>query len=276
MSFKSLHTGLVLCGLSLVSHAQIALPTGGGVQLLLPENENGKKPVRQPAQKADSKEVPDWALGLARLPLHERQMYMDAFRNARACYVNHELMLCESYLNTCEMIFSGNPNVWLIRAGVMLESDQFEAALPWLQKAEAVIPNDRVLLLDYTHAFIALKRWDECAERAEQLIILMPNTRDFHLRQSAVFRKYVALLYGGKQDKAAEIAKELSPMDDSPLYYFTQAVQKLHAGNPAAAREDVDRANRIFSGIPELSFYNKTYSLLDPRDPNDELDLLKP
>lgn len=268
--------GVILCGLSMICHAQLLLPTGEGGQLLLLEDEDGKKAKREskPDVQVDDKQAPDWVLELVKLPLQEREAYITAFKNARLCYTKQELMLCESYLNTCEMILSGNPNVWLIRAGVLLESKQYEPALLFLQKAEEVIPNDRVLLWYYMHAYIALKRWDECAVRAEQLIIQLPNHRDFQLRQSVIFCKYIALLYGGQSEKAAEIVKELSPMDDDPLYYFTQAVQKLRAGSLVAAQDDVERANRIFSGVPELRFFNKTYSLLTPRNPNAALKLL--
>ncbi len=229
--------------------AQSNLPTGG----LLPA---GKQTEQKP-EAAPVDEIADWLKELSNLPAESRAMYAAAFQEAKKCYAQGRLIECESHLNTCETFTRSNPNVWNLRASALISQKRFAEAEPLLTKARLKNPQDAVARLSLSLLYLATQEFDKCMAETDELIDEIRYRDMMQLTRSLTFRKFLCLIMQERMDEAKALVSEIGPMDDSPLYYYSQAVFAYVKGDRQGALRELNAADSIYRSIGYLSGYKQ-------------------
>ncbi len=225
------------------------LPMGG----LLPSgNEAEKKPEAAPVD-----EIADWLKEVSNLPAENRAMYAAAFQEAKRCYSDGRMAECEAHLNTCEIFIRSNPNVWNLRASVMVAQKRFDEAKPMLDKVRLKNPQDAVARLSLTLLYLGTQEFDKCIAEVDELIDEIRYRDMMQLSRSLTFRKFLCLVMQERMDEAKALVSEVGPMDDSPLYYYSQAVFAYLKGDRQGALRELNVADAIYRSTGYISGYKQ-------------------
>ncbi|MBQ4613679.1 MAG: tetratricopeptide repeat protein [Akkermansia sp.] len=247
------HTYLTLLAFAFLPHmafAQGVLPTTGFDS----EEETQKEKEKQ--------EVPDWVIELSNLAEEERNTYLNAFQAAKIAYASNRLAICESHLNTCELYFTKNPNVWLLRASVCINLGQYDKAKEYIDKVSQVDPDNKVIKLNLSLLHMAEGNYEMAISETDELLRQFDvSAATFGTRRSLTFRKFLCLLMLERQAEAKELIAPITPLDDSPLYYYAQAALRMYDGSPTAATRELNTADTIFAKDGHLPSYKQNLIL---------------
>ena len=197
--------------------------------------------------KAPAQQLPDWLIEFSNLPRLEREQYLRAFNNAKRAYQQGQWVASIGYLADCEMLFRGNPNVWNLRACCLMEQKFFDEAATELERVRKALPNDPVTAMNLANMHMALGRYRESISTLHELRRLLPYEAPQDLLYVLDFRELICHVMLGQQQEAKQLIAGLSPISDTPLYYYSQAVFALAEGNRMEASRHLRTASSIFS-----------------------------
>lgn len=201
--------------------------------------------------------VSDWVKELSNMPKESRSAYAEAFKQAKSCYAQGRLVECETHLNTCELYTRSNPNVWNLRASVLISQQRYTEAEPLLLEVRRFNPQDSVCRLSFSLLYLGSGRYEQSIEETDQLIDDIKYKDMMQLTHSLMFRKLLSLVMLGRMDDARAVVAEISPIDDSPLYYYSQGVFALVEGNRRQAMREFNTADAIYASMGYLNGYKQ-------------------
>lgn len=205
--------------------------------------------------------MPQWLIDFSNLPRLEREQYLRAFNNAKRAYQQGQWVACIGYLADCEMIFRGNPNVWNLRACCLLEQKFFEEAEAELERVRKALPNDPVTTMNLANIQMARGHYKESIATLNALRDLLPYETPKELLYALDFRELICHTMLGQRQEAEKLVSNLSPISDTPLYYYSQVVFALADGNRMEASRYLRIAGSIFSKGNTLVPYQRTLQL---------------
>lgn len=205
-------------------------------------------------------DLPAWLLKFSNLTQEEKSTYIQTFQEAKADYVRGEWVSCEMRLNSCELIFPDNPNIWNLRCSVLIELGRADEAAAELERARAELPRDSVTLLNIANLHMLRKEYETGIAHIAELLETIPYAEE-ELRDSLTFRSFLCYLLLGQESAARELVKDKGPMDDTPLYYYSQAALHLLKGDRKAATADITTASRIFAKLGTTITYQRALNL---------------
>lgn len=201
--------------------------------------------------------IAEWVVELSNMPRASREAYTVAFQTAKKCFSAGRMAECESHLNTCELYTTKNPSVWNLRASALVAQKRFDAAAAELDKVREQNPLDSIARLNYTLIYMGKAEYEKGIEECDSLIEDIRYKNMEQLSHSLMFRKFLCLIMLERVDEARELVADVSPVDDSPLYYYSQGVLSLVAGNRRAAMRDLNTADNIYKKTGYLSGYKQ-------------------
>lgn len=211
--------------------------------------------VQQQVQPAE------WVRELSNLPPEQRALYTEAFSKAKQAYARGSLAECDSYLNTCELYTTRNPNVWNLRASVLISQRKFDEALPLLERVRSENRQDAVACLSFSLLYLGVGEYSKCLEETSALIEALRYSNMEQLVYSLRFRRMLCYIMLGQEAEARSEVADIGPLDDSPLYYYSQAVFSLLAGDRRAAQRDMNAADTIYAGVGYIPAYKQALEL---------------
>lgn len=191
--------------------------------------------------------LPQWLVNFSNLPRNDREQYLRAFNNAKLAYQQGQWVACIGYLADCEMVYRGNPNVWNLRACCLMEQKFFDEAAEELQRVRKALPNDPVTVMNLANLHMARGHYQESIHTIRELRDMLPYETPQDLLYVLDFRELLCHMMLGQENEARELVKGLTPISDTPLYYYSQAVFALAAGNRIEAARNLRMVNSIFS-----------------------------
>ena len=87
----------------------------------------------------------------------------------------------------------------------------------------------------------------QCIDILHGIIHSLPDLDFQPLKDILTFRIYLCHLMLGEQDKAKGLVRHLTPLSDTPLYYYSQAALHISRGKRNQARQDIQAADSIFA-----------------------------
>lgn len=231
--------------------AQNTLPTSA--LPLEDDSKGGESDKRQAA-------VPLWLQELSNLPSEQRKLYTNSFAKAKAAYASAKLAECESHLNSCEMIYQGNPSVWSLRASLYIAQRRFDEAEALMEKVVKEQPEDSITAFNRSLLSLGRGDYERCVEQTSELLEKVRFLEGMQLQHSLKFRLLLAYLMLGQKDKAEKLVADVTPLDDSPLYYYSQAAFAIYRGDSATAAKEIATADRIYRGEKYLLSYKQNLS----------------
>lgn len=239
---------------SLAASAAVELPSTS-----LPVVPTEPAPAAAPEQDDYAiEDVPNWVNELSNLPPQKRQLYINCFDAAKRAFSRGALTQCEQYLDECEAIFNKNPNVWNLRASVQIAQKRFDDAEQWLAKVREAAPDDVVSTLNYSLLYLGSGRYEQAITECDNLLLDIKYKEKMEgLRHSLLFRKFLCFIMMDKQDEAKALVADVTPMTNSPLYYYSQAVLAVVAGDRDTAIREMTAADSIYRSDPYLATYKQ-------------------
>ncbi len=203
------------------------------------------------------KDLPAWVVELSNIPKDQREKYIRNFTYAKEAYKESKWLECLGYLNSCELIFDKNPNIWNLKAGSLIEQEQYKEAEALCLRAQEYDPKDSVVLLNLSSIYLATGEFQKGYDMLASILKTLHPERQKDLYNIMLYRQFLCLIMMDKQEEARKLVAHTRPMDETPLYYFSQGTLYVVAGDRARAKGELDSADRIFVGYPLLRAYHK-------------------
>lgn len=213
------------------------------------------------AQSADFQHLPDWLITFSNLAREDRAVYLELFNEAKAAYAQGEWVTCITRLADCELIFEGNPNVWNLRACCLMEQKYFNEAEVELQRALQAAPQDPVTIMNVANLQLAQGKYRESLQTLAKLRSDLPDETSQELLYVLDFRALLCHLMLGQPEKARELVKDLNPMSDTPLYYYSKAAFAMAEGNRIEAARNLQIVRRIYAKGSAAEPYQRSLNL---------------
>lgn len=203
---------------------------------------SGDKP-----KEMNAEQLPSWLVTFSNLTKEDRQKYLLGFSRAKQAFQKGDWNGCILEITNCEIIFNENPNSWNLRLSCLIELKDLEHADEYLKKIKEVLPNDPVTLLNIANLHLVRGEYESCITELNNIIRGLPYDTDEELINIMRFRIMLSHLMLGNADQAEAIISGLTPLDDTPLYYYGKAALNIFHGKRQEAMMDVNSANNIFS-----------------------------
>lgn len=204
--------------------------------------------------------VPLWLQELSNLPAEQRQLYTSSFAKAKAAYAAAKFAECELHLNSCEMIYQSNPSVWSLRASLYIAQQRFDEAESLIEKVIKEQPDDSIAAFNLSSLSLGKGDYKRCIEQTSELLEKIRFHEDMQLQHSLKFRLLLSHLMLGQKAEAEKLVADVTPLDDSPLYYYAQAAFAIYRGDSAAAAKEIATADRIYRSEKYLPSYKQSLS----------------
>lgn len=217
-----------------------------GAILLMPITQAQSEAAAGAAGK-QTESIPGWLMDFSNLPRNDREQYLRAFNNAKQAYQRGQWVACVGYLADCEMIFRGNPNVWNLRACCLMEQKFYDDAAVDLERAHKALPHDPVTTMNLANMHMARGHYQQSIDTLQELRDMLPYDTAQELLHVLDFRELLCRVLLGQEKEARELVKEVTPISDTPLYYYSQAVFALADGNRIEASRNLRVVGSIFS-----------------------------
>lgn len=205
--------------------------------------------------------LPQWLVDFSNLDRNDRERYLRAFQNAKTTYQQGQWVACIGYLADCEMIFKGNPNVWNLRACCLMEQKFFEDAAEELKRVRKALPHDPVTVMNLANLYMAQGLYQQSIDTIHELRDMLPFETPKDLLYVLDFRELLCLAMQGNIEEARALVKGLTPVSDTPLYYYSQVVFALASGDHMEASRNLRVVNSIFSKGNALVPYQRALEL---------------
>ncbi len=214
-----------------------------------------------PEQNAALEEMPAWLISFSNLPKEKREEYVTRLNQAKQAYHAGKWVDCIAYLAECELIMTGNPNIWNLRASCLMEQKYFEEAEAELNRVLAAMPGDQVALMNQANLFMATGRYTQSLQILNSLRDALPLDADAELHNVLAFRAMLCYLMLGQEKEAKEQMKHVSAMSDTPLYHFGKGACALSRGDRQEASRQIHLAEMIFANNKAYIPYQRSLAL---------------
>ena len=209
--------------------------------------EDATVPQGEQQKEMNTENLPMWLVEFSNLPRKDREKYLQGFARAKEFFQKGDWHSCILEITNCEIIFNKNPNSWNLRLSCLIELKDLEHADEYLAKVKEAAPKDSVTLLNIANLHLVRGEFQECITEMNNIIRTLPYDTEEELINIMRFRILLSHLMLGHEDQAEAIIKGLTPLDDTPLYYYGKAAINIFHGNRREAMMDVNSANNIFS-----------------------------
>ncbi len=214
--------------------------------------ENGPPQEQQEASGAAASDdacakLPPWQTALNKLSQEERTTFIASFNHAKAAYDSEQWVACLSLLNDCDFIYAEHPDVRNLRACALLACDKLDEAETLINRSLELNPNDDVALMNQSELLMLRADFRHCISVLERLRTLHPGNNNRTLHDAFTFHQLLCHLMLRQEMEARALVTNITPMTDSPLYYFSQAAFCIYKGDSQGALAPLRSASAIYS-----------------------------
>ncbi len=193
-----------------------------------------------------SPNLPDWVVKFSNLSQSTRDEFTRQFNIAKAAYQRQDWSGCMNQLDKCENIFAYNPNVNVLRVGCLQELGLYQKALDIVLAHLKENPTDQVGIYHLSSIYLAKGDYQQCIDVTTPMLMNISMADDLKFRDLLNFRIFVCKLRLNDEEGAKEIVKGCSLLDDSPLYYMSQAALALYKNDRIQASANLKSAQKIY------------------------------
>lgn len=220
------------------------------------EEEDDFRPAPK-TEKKDEEQVPEWLAQLSNLPRAQREEYITHFAQAKASLAQGDWVNCDAELTSCEFIFNKNPNIHNLRVVCYIEQKRFDAAEEEMAKARKLLPDDATTLVNLASLHMAKKNYNVCITEITEVLDDTRHIISQEVSDILIFRVFLCHLMLGEVQQAEEWVSTLTPLSDTPLFYYSRAAICLYLRDAAGAQRDLQSAANIFSASGRLVPYQR-------------------
>ena len=211
--------------------------------------------------EGEIRQLPRWLMEFSNLPRETRTRYINTFNLAKQAYRDGRWIDCISLLVECEIIQRGNPGVWNLRASCLMEQKFFDEAAAELERVLKQEPENQVALMNLANMHMACGRYTESLSLLAELKEMLPYETQQEVLNILDFRALLCHLMQGKEATARALVQHLTPMSDTPLYYYSRAAFALAQNDIRTADYCQRVASQIFASNRATEPYRRALEL---------------
>ncbi len=212
---------------------------------------------QSPTPEEELAKLPPWQAAFARMSEENRMAFALAFSKAKAAYGAEQWTHCLALLNDCELIYDGSPNVWNLRACALLATGELDEAESCIKRSLEVNTEDYVALMCQAELLMLRRDFRACIPLLERLRNQHKGEEARPLHDTFAFHQLLCHLMLRQEMEARALVADLTPLTDSPLYYFSQAAFCVYKGDSNGALEPLRSATTIYGNGGATSSYRK-------------------
>ncbi len=201
--------------------------------------------------------LPPWEAAFARLSKEQRLTFATIFAKAKQAYAQEQWAVCLSLLHDCELIYANSPNIWNLRSCALLKSNDLEQAEFNINHALELNPEDSVALLNQADLLMMRRDYRNCISTLSKLRSAYSGEGQQQMHDIFAFRLLLCHLMLRQEMEARAIVAGLTPLTDSPLYYFAEAAFAIYKGDSNAALDPLRAATTIYGNGGVTASYRK-------------------
>lgn len=179
------------------------------------------------------------------LPEAKRNEFAKHLGEATRLFNDKRIFETMEELDKAEAIFKDSPEIYNIRGSCLIEMRSFPKALAQFEKARSYAKENPSIDFNIAEVYFVTKEWKKGSDLFEKILKVMPegNTALTRLME---FKILLCKKKLGLKDDVAALVDKYDYLDDSPYYYYVQAMLAYDAKDLIKAEEWLARANRIF------------------------------
>lgn len=213
------------------------------------------------ADNGEILQLPKWLVEFSNLPGEQRTLYINTFKQAKQAYHNGQWIDCITLLAKCEIIQRGNPSIRQLRASCLMEQKYFDEAMAELEILQKEQPDDALTHMNIAQIHLACGRYEESLKQMSQLREMLPYDTSQEVLDILTYRALLCYLMMGQPEKASSLVVDLSPMADTPLYYYSRVAFALVEKDFKEAEYYENVATRVFANNRAYEPYRRTLEL---------------
>jgi len=200
---------------------------------------------------APQKEKPKrpFEIAFSNLPEAKRNDFIGKINESARLFNEKRVFEALDKGNEAMSIFPENPDLLNLLGACQVEFRNFDKAMEYFKKADALNPNDPRIFFNIAELNFVTKNWEEAELNLTKGLKLLPSDsrgEDLQLSRLIEFKLLLTKLKLNKGAEAASMVKKYNYLDDSPFPYYAEAAIHFSEGREIEAEAAMARGNRIF------------------------------
>ena len=206
---------------------------------------------------AEAPEITPAQQAFLNLPEEARKKHGEIFNEAVRLFQQKRIFETLEQVYEAKKVFDSNPDLMNIEASCYVEIRNFERALEIFKKAEELSPDNPSIKFNIAEMYFVMKNWQEAHDRFTALMAKVPEG-NLALGRLVEFKILLCKIRLGKKEEAFALANKYDFQDDSPFYYYANAVMAFEDKDMVKAEEWLQMGTRVFQNPAYLSPWHDT------------------
>lgn len=216
-----------------------------------PATENKPGGAAQPQQLAPNQQA------FLNLPEASRKDFIKHLTEANRIFSQQRIFETLEELDKASAIFKDSPEIYNLRGSCYVEMRSWEKAMAEFQAAIALSKDNPSIEFNIGEVYFVTKEWQKALDIFEKVFKAIPKEATA-MGRLVEFKILLCKKKLGKTEDVKKLTEKYDFMDDSPFYYFAQAVKAYDAGDQVKAEEWLASARRVFANPQILAPWQDT------------------
>lgn len=180
------------------------------------------------------------------LPEEARTQFYKQLGEATRMFRDKRIFESLDHLNQAQAIFPDSPEVQNLYGSCYVEIRDFDKALAKFTRAAELANGDASIEFNVGEVYFCTKEWQKCLDTLKDVLTkLQVDNKNLALARLVEFKIMLCQLKLGQEAEAAKLATKYDEMDDSPIYYYSNAAMDYFKGDNMKAEMWLARGNKV-------------------------------
>lgn len=227
--------------------------------LAMPLAAQDAKPAAENKPEAAQQQLLPNQQAFLNLPEASRKDFMKHLTEANRVFGQQRIFEAIEELDKASAIFKDSPEIYNLRGSCYVEMRSWEKAMAEFKAALALSKDNPSIEFNIGEVFFVTKEWQKALDIFEKVFKAIPaDSNTMAMSRLVEFKILLCKKKLGKNDDVKKLTAKYDDTDDSPFYYFAQAVQAYDANDQVKAEEWLASAKRVFSNPQVLAPWQDT------------------
>ncbi len=203
-------------------------------------------PQTQPAA-AQEQQQPAWIAKFNKLPEETRRTYIAKFTEAEKLFAQKDAVSALFELTEIEKTFPDNPGLYNLMGACYIEMRDVPKAIVNFDKAYQMDPRNPTVEFNLAEAHFVHHDYKEALKRFDALLKKSDQQKTSPTYQIIQFKRLICAYKLNDKKLIKELSDIYGAMDDTPYYYYSEALKCFTAKDKKEAEENIKSALNIYA-----------------------------
>ncbi len=225
--------------------------------LAMPLAAQDAKPAADGKAPAAKQELQPNQQAFLNLPEESRKDFIKHLTEANRLFGQQRVFETLEELDKATAIFKDSPEIHNLRGSCFVEMRAFDKALAEYEAAIKLSKDNPSIEFNIGEVYFVTKEWKKSLEIFEKVFKAIPAD-NLAMGRLVEFKILLCKKKLGMDEDVKKMTAKYDFMDDSPFYYFAQAVEAYDVKDQVKAEEWLGSARRVFSNPQVLAPWQDT------------------